>query len=981
MGFPGSPAHFALNLIGSSMTDGAQDRPLDSTTSRTSPAWLNLVAPIVSGAALYVLSFLGLIVVVNHFGFEPRLRNLLVFAVSVSALPAACAAIQQVADRLAPRAASRLFESINVWCAVAALLVLAFVAVATWRSGGIDFWQHNALQAARAVLGLYLVLLAIVVGLGVWLGLGPRLAPGYPKPAYLVRAEIAVLHFDMRSAQTIAFTYAFVVAIIALFRIEPANRHYNGLFSIFFPVKLGGFPSSSQVIVAALLAISAIVIPVLILLAERRLERRDPDLLLRIQKLALPLAGVAAAVFFFDFSLSADTLHYLTNVGPALHLLGGGTLMVNTFSQYGPGPVLLEYLAFQFGMPSFGAANIAVQLCNILFYILFLVALWQSTRHRLAALWLGLLVLTFWLSGWSYGDGNVNAAPSVLGARYLPPMLMAVALGAGAEGKRHSVPTFLASFLAACWSVEAVAGVIALHCGFLALLNLRDRSFGRLIVDVALACLPIVIGLTTMSLCTWLASGKLPAFAIYLGFFGSYNPMATYWAVPFDGLFWGWIPMLLAIMIVLGSCCQTAIFGRQGKLPPRTDYWQRHCLPAALLTTLTAAYFAGRAVDYVILIALLPFSLLLIPASLWLVNVAANRNWVAASLSAIPLIAFLWMSSFSLLYLYRVGSPYSLVVQECRDHGRCTPAALRQGLSDTLRRQLTFEPGTDVWSMNPYDQGIAVDTKHLIDRFAANDAEVTVLLGENGDGNPLLSDIALMYAGKWHTWPRSFTFTDELVPALVARILATPVTLRTGNVVILRRDESNLGFLESSILKLIRSTGSLCALEGSTTELAPYRFWKNGDPKPAGGCMNRPDDDPPNMSEAEKEMLQALPVFIGDIQRASDTLPDGVIDRRTLRGARVEIPSQLVRGERLASFWGDVAINKYGKSLTLDLARTRHSVCLILLMGASQMPGVVRVATSATLADERNAPVTEEQASQACTRHPGFIRLILDTRP
>jgi hypothetical protein len=243
--------------------DGTQGFPLGPAGLRDARPWLSDIAPLVSGAALYVLGFLGLIVLVNHFSFEPRLRNLLVFAASVSALPAACAAIQHWVGKIAPRAASRLFESINVWCAVAALLVLAFVAVATWRSGEIDFWQETALQATQAVLDLYLVLLAIVVGLGVWLGLGLRPAPGYPRSAYMKRAESVILHLDARSVQTVAFAYAFVVAIIALFRIEPGNRHYSGLFSIFFPATPGGFPSSSRVIVAALLAISATVTAVL----------------------------------------------------------------------------------------------------------------------------------------------------------------------------------------------------------------------------------------------------------------------------------------------------------------------------------------------------------------------------------------------------------------------------------------------------------------------------------------------------------------------------------------------------------------------------------------------------------------------------------------------------------------------------------------------------------------------------------------------
>jgi hypothetical protein len=954
------------------MTDGAQDRQLDSAKAQASPTGLDLTVLIVPGAALYVLGFLGLIVLVNHFGFEPRLRNLLVFASSVSVLPAACAVIQYGGNRIAPGAVGRLLQSINVWCAVAALLALTFIGVATWRSGGIDFWQVNALRATQAVLGLYLVLLATLIGLG--------LAFWYARPAYLKRAEFALQHFDTRSIQTIAFAYAFVVAIIALFRIEPANLHYNGLFSIFFSATPGGFPRPSRVIVAALLSISALAISVLILLAERRLERRDPASLLRLQRLALPLAA-AAAIFFFDFSLAADSLHYMTNIGPALHLLHGGTLMVDTFSQYGPGPVLLEYLAFQFGKPSFGVANIAVQLCNIAFYILFLVALWQSTRHRLAALWLGLLVVTFWLSGWSYGDGNVNAAPSVLGVRYVLPMLMTVALRTGALSKGHSVLTFLTSFLAAVWSLEAVAGVLALHCGYLVLVNLRDRNFGRLIVDVALACLPIVVGLVAMSLGTLLMSGKLPAFAVYLGYFGSYNPVATYWAVPFDGLFWGWLPILLGIVVVVGICCRIAIFGRQGKLAHWTDHWLRFCLPAAMLTVLTSAYFAGRAVDFVIMIALLPFSLLFIPASLWLADLAVSRDRIALSLAAIPLIAFFWMSSFSLLYLFRVGSPYSLVLQECRDHGRCTPEALREGLSDRLRRQFALQPGTENWAMTAYDHGIAIDAKHLIDRFAANDAETTVLLGEDGNGYQLLSDVALMYADKRHTWPRSFTVTDELVPALVARILAAPVTLQTGNLVILRRDETNLGPLESSILKLIRTAGSLCALDESTTEVAAYRFWKNGDPQPAGGCLDRPVREVSEISEAEKEMLEALPALIGNIRRAGDALPNGVVDLVILRRAGVEVPSPFVRGDRFASFWGEANLSKQGKDLTLDLFRTRHSVCRVLLAGASRISGVVRVATTATMADERNSPVTDEQAAQDCAQHPGLIRLILNTRP
>jgi hypothetical protein len=826
------------------MTGGAQDIPQDP--GRSPGSGLVGIAPIVSNAALGVLGFLWLVVLVKACGFQPRIRNFFVFAASISLLPVVSAAIQY---RLGPggrKPATRIFESINVWCAAFALLALAGAGIITWETGRLGFWTKHALHVTLAALLLHVALLATVA----WL----RRA----KPALSKHVEAAVRRVSPRSAQTVAFAYAFAIAAVSLFRVDPENSHFNGLFSAFVPPIPGGFPDWSQVGVAALLASLSIVVGVWLLIIEQRLGARSSTALFRIQKLALPLAAIAAVVLFFDFSLTTDALHYMTNIGPALHLISGGTLMVDSFSQYGPGPVLLTYLAFQLGQPSFAVANIAVQLCNILFYVLFLVTVWRSTRFRLAALWLGLLVLMFWLSGWAYGVGNVNVAPSVLGMRYLPPMLMATALASATEGKRHSVLTFLASFLAACWSVEAVAGTLALHCGFLALINLRDRSFGRLIADLASAGLPIICGLMALSLGTVLLSGKLPVFNIYLGYFVSYNPVATFWSVPFDGTFWSSAPFLLAIVAVMGACWLMVFRGSKSWLPYRSDHWLQHCLPAALLTAFTSAYFAGRAVDFVILIALLPLSLLLIPGALWLANMAARGDRLAISLSAIPLLVLFWMSSFSFLYLFRAGSPYSLIVHQCRDNGRCTPAALGRGVYETLRRELALEPRSDIWAMKPYDRRIVGDAKHLIERFATGDTKVTVLLGASAGGDQTLGDLAVMSAGKWHTWPRSFTFTDELVPELVARILAAPVALQTGNVIVLRRDEAKLGALEAGILKLIRSTGSLCLLEGSTPEVAAYLYWKNATPKPTGGCIEPPVEKRADIRDAKESMLQVL---------------------------------------------------------------------------------------------------------------------------
>ena len=106
------------------MTGGAQDIPLDPKGSQGS--CLASIAPLVSNAALAVLGFLWLVVLTKACGFEPRFRNFVVFAASVSLLPAVSAAIQY---RLGPDDRKSIFESINVSCAVFALLALAIAGI------------------------------------------------------------------------------------------------------------------------------------------------------------------------------------------------------------------------------------------------------------------------------------------------------------------------------------------------------------------------------------------------------------------------------------------------------------------------------------------------------------------------------------------------------------------------------------------------------------------------------------------------------------------------------------------------------------------------------------------------------------------------------------------------------------------------------------------------------------------------------------
>jgi hypothetical protein len=129
----------------------------------------------------------------------------------------------------------------------------------------------------------------------------------------------------------------------------------------------------------------------------------------------------------------------------------------------------------------------------------------------------------------------------------------------------------------------------------------------------------------------------------------------------------------------------------------------------------------------------------------------------------------------------------------------------------------------DVW----FDtSGIVRDAMTMIDNWAPAEPTVTVLLGfMAGYGDDMASDVTLMYAGKWHRWPgRSWTYSDGLVIPLKERIVASPVTLHEGELVLVRREEKFLPVVEAGIWKRIQAEYTLCPLISASKMVAAYRI-------------------------------------------------------------------------------------------------------------------------------------------------------------
>jgi hypothetical protein len=796
------------------------------------PAWLRLVGPGLSSCALGVLGFAYSALLLSELGVEGKGRDLALFIIGALLLPILCAIVQLFFVRpnySGPSAGP--IETINCWAAVLLLLALASLPLLIYLAGKADdFWLQKVKLVVLIIGALHAA--GLLVSAGCSAVLRRRLRP----PETL----------DSRAIQAAALAVSVFLAAFTLFWIDPSDPHVNLFVRLFFKPPFSESPrpfglGSAFLVAAFLLAVVAV-----LGWLESDLLRRSSPRLQTVRSSALCIAVIVTVVFYFDFSLNIDVFHYLGNVGPALHVLHGGTPMVDTFSVYGPGPVITTLVGLKIGPTTFGTAQITVQVFNFAFYALWLVCLYRMSRLKLPALLLGFLSVAVFLALYAHGYQNVNDAPSILGFRYLPALGMVLALSCLRPPRRFSWFTALSTCIAGLWGLETLIGTLGVHVAFLGLLALCDRAPFRLLSDGIKALLPAAAAVALMTLATFLRAGTLPDFGTYLQVHAAYNMLLEPWAVLANPMFYGWMAMLLAIFVVLNDAWMRLL-----SPPAHTTVLDDAALfyrfvPMTMLLIVQASYFAGRSIDATLDLAIFPFCALAIPAALACVAAFVAEKGPVRLLALIPVAIGVWVMIFTSLSLFRenystivrpcqnaghcASAPYSLLLHECRDHGHCSPAAIARAWNETLHKRAVIErvgsPVTD-WALDT--RGVVRDAVAMMETWAGAEPTVTVLLGNalgETAGDEAASELALMYAGKWHRWPRSSTLSDRLRfgPALAQRMAKAPVQLHEGELVLVRRSAAAIGPVEAAILKRIKETVSLCQLpQQQSVEVVAYR--------------------------------------------------------------------------------------------------------------------------------------------------------------
>ena len=193
--------------------------------------------------------------------------------------------------------------------------------------------------------------------------------------------------------------------------------------------------------------------------------------------------------------------------------------------------------------------------------------------------------------------------------------------------------------------------------------------------------------------------------------------------------------------------------------------------------------------------------------------------------------------TYGFVSFYHSGAKYNTLSQICFRDGICNISALVDHLKIGLSSQPDF---SNVSYIGVEGASLVNEAVSEISVHHQTQKRVAVFLGGVGSETPktylgikggrsIATDLALVLAGKRHSWPISFTLTDQLNPKLAEKIIGADARVVEGEIIIIRKNSDFLSQLEEDIIATIRKKVILCRVDSENIHIELfYATFKNG---------------------------------------------------------------------------------------------------------------------------------------------------------
>ena len=495
------------------------------------------------------------------------------------------------------------------------------------------------------------------------------------------------------------------------------------------------------------------------------------------------VAAIALVVINPEFSF--DITHYNFYLGPVNDLLHGKSLLADINCQYGVLVIYFLALVFKTGLLPFSYQGLAalIGLLQVVQYSLIYLLLRRLLSTQVfAALALGLILLVSFFS-----QLELAALPSIGPLRFgLVFLLLSLPLvrtwrpqlGPVARIAAHAVVG-----VASAWSVEVFVYVLATHLGTITWAQLPASGpvdlLRKLVRELRWTLAGIGVVHLVVALDILVRAGQWPRWSHYRDYLALYS-VGEFGTLPIDP----WTPWALIISVYFVSVLLLVYLGIRPAPRPQ--------LPelgvVAGLTTFGLAqftYYLGRSHPNNLYHVCIPS---LVLAAYWLCAMVRSRE-------ALPV--HFWRPATYAIYCLGMlqvvlGVPF-LVDQ----WSRTTAHALASGRSIAL------------WSSEPTDPQVS-EAVALIGKYMNTADRIPLFIVPN------LTTETLIRTGKVNLFPMSNPEQDELLVSASARALRFAHGLRSGDLLLMSKDQWELHTLQRQIIKKLNQEFTF--LQEDTTE-------------------------------------------------------------------------------------------------------------------------------------------------------------------